>query len=70
MTALRTFVAILSTDRMFPGNAHVDPDEPCSRCGQSTVDYEENPLLLFRANGDMWRFCWTCLHHLQGDPHA
>jgi len=51
---------ILPSDRMFPGHEHVDLDEPCSRCGRSMAESDDVPLLLWRANGDMWRFCPAC----------
>ena len=51
---------LLPSDRMFPGHAHVDLDEPCSRCGRAMAESDEVPLQLWRANGDMCRFCPTC----------
>jgi len=51
---------ILPTDRMFPGYELVDLEAPCSRCGRSTAESEEIPLLLWLPNGDMWRFCLAC----------
>ena len=53
-------IQILPTDRLFPGQADVDLDEPCSRCGRAMAESDDVPLLLWRANGDMWRFCPAC----------
>jgi len=51
---------ILPTDRMFPGADVYDIEEPCSRCGRAMAGSDDVSLFLWRANGDMWRFCPAC----------
>jgi hypothetical protein len=56
----RVQIDIRPTDRSWAGEEPYEDPGPCSRCG-ARLGEDEMPLLLWNAQGRLWRYHFRCI---------